>query len=107
MKKVDELKQAFNQALEWMDLRDDQGQNVSGDIRRMTTLLKAIKKKYAEFVAAGADIVSCLGEGLDAEAFARGDFEKIKQAAKQFLAVVQEAKKGGKSRASGQPEKGS
>ena len=50
----------------------------------------------AEFVAAGADIVSCLGEGLDAEAFKQGDFEKIKQAAVKFLDVVQKAKKGGK-----------
>ena len=46
MKKADELKNAFNQVLEWMDLRDDQGQNVAGDVRRMTTLLKALKQKY-------------------------------------------------------------
>jgi ADP-ribosylglycohydrolase len=46
MKNTDNLKQAFNQALEWMDLRDDQGQSVANDVRRLTILFRALKKKY-------------------------------------------------------------
>ena len=46
MKKADELRNAFNQALEWMDLRDDQGQSVANDVRRLKVLFGALKKKY-------------------------------------------------------------
>ncbi len=51
MKNAEELKQAFNQALEWMDLRDDQGQSVAGDVRRLKLLFKALKGKYVSLGA--------------------------------------------------------
>ncbi len=53
MKNTEDLRQAFNQTLEWMDLRDDQGQSVAGDVRRLKVLFKALKGKYVSLGPSG------------------------------------------------------
>jgi 2-dehydro-3-deoxyphosphogluconate aldolase/(4S)-4-hydroxy-2-oxoglutarate aldolase len=45
-----------------------------------------------DFVAAGAQIVTLLGNGVDAEAYASGDSAAITRAARKFVKAVQEAR---------------
>jgi ADP-ribosylglycohydrolase len=48
MKNADEIRNTFNEILQWMDVRDDQGQSASTDLRRLGILFKAIKRKYVK-----------------------------------------------------------
>ncbi len=45
-----------------------------------------------DFVAAGAQIVTLLGNGVDAEAYAAGNVANITRAARKFVKAVQEAR---------------
>jgi 2-dehydro-3-deoxyphosphogluconate aldolase / (4S)-4-hydroxy-2-oxoglutarate aldolase len=54
---------------------------------------KCAMQNYKEFIAAGAAIITFLGNGLDAAAYASGDCAAITRAAKKWVDAVQAAKK--------------
>jgi 2-dehydro-3-deoxyphosphogluconate aldolase/(4S)-4-hydroxy-2-oxoglutarate aldolase len=49
-----------------------------------------------EYVAKGAQIITCLANGLDAEAYRTGRVQNITRVAKQWVAAVRRARTGGK-----------
>jgi 2-dehydro-3-deoxyphosphogluconate aldolase/(4S)-4-hydroxy-2-oxoglutarate aldolase len=53
---------------------------------------KCAMEKYKEFIAAGAEIITFLGNGLDAAAYTAGDCAAITQAAKKWVEAVRAAR---------------
>lgn len=61
------------------------------DVRLMAASKGALPN-YESFIRAGAEIITVLGNGLDAAAYASGDFAAITRAAEHWVGAIREAK---------------